>query len=146
VVSGACGNPITNSASLTVNQDVLIASAPASLNNCPGTIASFSVSATGTGLGYQWYKGSTALTGQTSSSLNLTNVTSSHAAIQIVVVSGACGNPITNSASLTVNQDVLIASAPVSLTNCPGSIASFSVSATGTGLGYQWYKGNTALT
>ena len=34
--------------------------------------------------------------------------------------------------------DVVVASAPVSLTNCPGTSASFSVSATGTGLSYQW--------
>jgi hypothetical protein len=52
-----------------------------------------------------------------------------------------CGNAVTNSASLTVNQNVVVASAPVSLTNCPGTSASFSVSATGTGLSYQWYKG-----
>ena len=52
----------------------MVASAPVSLTNCPGTSASFSVSATGTGLSYQWYKGSTALTGQTGSSLVLANV------------------------------------------------------------------------
>ncbi len=51
-----------------------------------------------------------------------------------VVVSGICGNAVTNSASLTVNQSVVVVSAPVSLTNCPGTSASFSVSATGTGL------------
>ncbi len=62
-----------------------------------------------------------------------------------VVVSGVCGNAVTNSASLTVNENVVVASAPVSLTNCPGTSASFSVSATGTGLSYQWYKGTRPL-
>jgi len=38
---------------------------------------------------------------------------------------------VTNSASLTVNQNVVVVSAPVSLTNCPGTSASFSVNATG---------------
>ena len=38
-------------------------------DHCPGTSASFSVSATGTGLSYQWYKGGNALAGQTGSSL-----------------------------------------------------------------------------
>ena len=44
-----------------------------------------------------------------------------------VVVSGTCGNAVTNSATLTVNENVVVASAPVSLTNCPGTSASFSV-------------------
>ncbi len=102
------------------------------------------MSATGTGLSYQWYKDGNALAGQTGSSLVLSNVSATDAATYSVVVSGTCGNAVTNSASLTVNQNVAVVSGPVSLTNCPGSSASFSVSATGTGLSYQWYKnGNT---
>ncbi len=140
-----CGNSVTNSASLTVNANVVVASAPVSLTNCPGTSASFSVSATGTGLSYQWYKGATLLAGQTGSSLVLANVNAADAGTYSVVVSGVCGNAVTNSASLTVNANVVVASAPVSLTNCPGTSASFSVTATGTGLSYQWYKGATLL-
>ena len=71
----------------------------------------------------------------------LANVSAADAGTYSVVVSGTCGNAVTNSASLTVNQNVVVASAPVSVTNCPGTSASFSVSATGTGLSYQWYKG-----
>ena len=74
----------------------------------------------------------------------LANVSAADAGTYSVVVSGTCGNAVTNSASLTVNQNVVVASAPVSLTNCPGTSASFSVSATGTGLSYQWYKGGDA--
>ena len=43
-----------------------------------------------------------------------------------VVVSGMCGQAVTNSANLTVNQNVVVASAPVNVTNCPGTTASFS--------------------
>ncbi len=145
VVSGTCGNAVTNSASLTVNQNVVVVSGPVSLTNCPGSSASFSVSATGTGLSYQWYKDGNTLAGQTGSSLVLTNVSATDAATYSVVVSGTCGNAVTNSASLTVNQNVAVVSGPVSVTNCPGTSASFSVSATGTGLSYQWYKGATAM-
>ncbi len=60
-------------------------------------------------------------------------------------MTGTCGNPVTHSATLTVNENVVVASAPVSLTNCPGTTASFSVSATGTGLSYQWSKNGTDL-
>ena len=107
------------------------------------------MSATGTGLSYQWYKAGEpsswrrAQTG--SSSLVLNNVSAADAGTYSVMVSGTCGSAVTNSASLTVNQNVVVASGPVSLTNCPGTSASFSVSATGTGLSYQWYKGGSAL-
>src|SRR5208283_4256728 len=119
--------------------------APMSVTNCPGTSASFGVSATGTGLSYQWYKGGSPLAGQTGSSLVLSSVSATDAATYSVVVSGTCGQAATNSASLTVNQTVVVATAPMSLTNCPGTSASFTVSATGTGLTYQWYKGVSAL-
>src|SRR5207249_3034689 len=146
VVSGVCGNPITNSANLTVNQSVAVSSGPVSLIRCSGTSASFSVSATGTGLSYQWYKFGSVLAGQTNSSLTLNNLSTSDAAIYRVIVNGVCGSPVTNSAGLTVNQNVAVSSPPVSLTNCGGTSASFNVSATGTGLSYQWYKGGNALT
>src|SRR5439155_929839 len=129
VVSGVCGSPVTNSASLTVNQNVAVSTPPVSLTNCAGTTASFSVSATGTSLSYQWYKGSSTLTGQTATSLTLNNVSATDAGVYSVVVSGVCGNPVTNTASLTVNQNVAVATGPVNLTNCPGTSASFSVSA-----------------
>jgi hypothetical protein len=145
VVSDVCGNSVTNSASLTVNQNVVVASAPASVTNCPGTSASFSVNATGTGLSYQWYKGGSPLAGQTGSSLSLSNVSASDAGCYSVTVSGVCGSPVSQSATLTVNENVAVASGPVSVTNCPGSSASFSVSATGTGLSYQWYDGTNGL-
>src|SRR5258708_7884621 len=98
VISGTCGSPVTNSASLTVNQNVIVATAPVSLTNCPGTSANFSVNATGTGLSYQWYKGASALAGQTGNSLNLANVSATDAGTYSVVISGTCGNPVTNSA------------------------------------------------
>src|SRR5260221_10925441 len=85
VVSGICGSPVTNSASLTVNQNVAVSSGPVSLTNCQGTRASFSVSAEGTGVSYQWYKGTSPMNGQTSSSLVLNPVSGSDAANYSVV-------------------------------------------------------------
>src|SRR5207245_802253 len=109
-----------------------------------GTSAGFSVSATGTSLSYQWYKGSTAMAGQTGSSLSLTNISASDAAIYSVVASGTCAN-VTNSASLTVRINV---SAPplASLTRNPGETATFSAVASGTGpFTYVWKKNGTVL-
>src|SRR5262249_35289353 len=130
VVSGTCGS-VTNSATLTVNQAVVIVSAPQNQTKCPGTSATFSVSATGTGLNYQWYRGISVLSGQTSNILLLPSVSAADAGTYSVVVSGSC-NSVTNTVSLTLNQDVVIVSAPINQTTCAGTSASFSVSATGT--------------
>ncbi len=145
VVSGVCGTPVTNGATLTVNSNVIVSTAPSSVTTCPGTSASFSVNATGTTLSYQWFKGASALTGQTNNVLTLNSVSAADQGIYSVVVAGVCGTPVTNSATLTVNSNVIISTAPTSVTTCPGTPASFSVNATGTSLSYQWFKGAGAL-
>jgi subtilisin-like proprotein convertase family protein len=144
-VSGACGAPVTLSAALTVNDSLAVATPPASLTNCPGDSATFSVGATGTGLSYQWFKGTNALSGATNGTLTLSNVSAASAGSYSVTVNGACGAPVAVSATLTMNESLAVATPPASLTKCPGDSATFSVSATGTGLGYQWFKGTNAL-
>src|SRR5207248_778959 len=94
VVSGICGSPVTNSATLVVNTNAFVSTAPSNTTNCPGTTANFSVSASGTGLSYQWYKGATPLGGQTANALTVNNVSASDAGIYSVVVSGICGSPV----------------------------------------------------
>ncbi len=146
VINGACGNSVTGEAVLVVNTNVALASPLASLTNCPATIATFSAMASGTGpFRYQWFKAGNPVAGQTNSNLVLTNVSAADAGTYTVLVSGACGTAVTAGASLTVNQNVQVVSPPASLTNCPGTTAAFSVSATGTGLTYQWLKGTTPL-
>ena len=146
LVTGACGNSVFGDAVLVLNSNVALASQPLSITNCPGTSASFSTLASGTGpFRYQWFKDGNPLTGQTNSSLTLASVSAADAGTYSVTVSGACGNAVTASATLTVNQNVVVSAPPVSLTNCSGSTATFSVSATGTGLSYQWLRGTTTL-
>ena len=145
VVTGVCAAPITNSATLTVNEVTPIVTAPFNSVNCPGTTANFSVNATGTGLSYQWYKGASLLGGQITSGLTLTNVSATDAGIYSVVVNGACGLAITNSAALVVNTNVVVVIPPANSTNCPGTTANFSIFASGSGLTYQWYKGANLL-
>jgi subtilisin-like proprotein convertase family protein len=136
---------VTNSATLTVNQNVLVSTAPVSITNCPGTSASFSVSATGTGVSYQWFKGAAVLSEQTGSSLILPNVSATDAGTYSVVISGTCGKAVTNSASLTINTTTS-ADSLLSQTTCPGTTVSFSTSAHGTGpFSYQWLKDGALL-
>src|SRR5258708_7043851 len=139
VVSGVCGAPATSGgASLTVNQNVLVVGSPASLTNCPGTSATFSVNASGTGLSYQWRKGGAAILGATNASYTIASVVAGDAGSYDVVVSGVCGAPATpGGASLTGKQNVLVGGGPAPVANCPGPSAHLRVKGRRPGLSYQ---------
>ncbi len=112
---------------------------------CAGGTAMFSTTVQGGPAVIQWYQGANILAGQTNNTLTLSNVTAGDGGIYSVVVAGACGNPVTNSAVLLVNQNVSVA--PIaSVTNSIGSSVTFTAVASGTGpFTYQWFKGSTAL-
>ena len=102
--------------------------------------SSFAVTATGTGLHYQWKKNGVNV-GTDAASYSLTTVAGDDGAAITVVVSGACSPAATSTAAvLTVNQAPSITAQPVSTSVCAGAVASFAVTATGTGLHYQWKK------
>ena len=145
VVTNPCDAATTNGAMLTVNAPTAILAGPTNVAGCEGENASFSVSAVGAGLTYQWCKGTNMLAGKTNSTLTLNNVSASDAGVYSIKVTGLCGN-VTNSATLTVDSPPQILVGPMSLTRCAGQSASFSVSASGTSLSYQWRKGFNALT
>ena len=143
IVSGAAGNPVTNSATLTVNVPVTVTVPPVSQTTLVGSNVTFSVTAVGTGLNYQWLFNGSVI--GASSILTLNNVTTGQAGVYTVIVSGAAGNPVTNSATLTVNVPVTVTVPPVSQTTLVGSNVTFSVTAIGTGLSYQWLFGGSVI-
>ncbi|HXR04762.1 MAG TPA: immunoglobulin domain-containing protein, partial [Verrucomicrobiae bacterium] len=143
VVSGACGSPVTNSATLTVNVPVSVTVPPVNQTTVVGSNVTFSVTATGTGLTYQWLFGGSVI--GNASSLTLNNVTTGQAGVYTVIVSGAAGNSVTNTATLTVNVPVSVTVPPVDQTTVVGSNVTFSVTATGTGLSYQWLFGGSVI-
>lgn len=157
IVSGACAPAATsNSASLTVTEQVIITSQPlASQTFCTGAAASFSVGATGSGLTYQWYNGMIMLTdggmisGATSATLTISSLTLADAsATYYCIVSGVspCTAVTSANAELIVNESPIIVSNPVALnTVCDDDPVSLSILATGGSLTYQWYKGATPL-
>jgi MBG domain-containing protein/YDG domain-containing protein/immunoglobulin I-set domain protein len=114
------------------------ATGPVSQTVCPGDSAVFSTVASGTPpYGYVWLENGTTISGQTNSTLTLANVSASDAATYSVIVSGPMGT-VTNSATLTVNVPVAVTAAPANQTSMAGGNATFNVTATGTGLSYQW--------
>jgi len=145
----ASGCQASNSIKVTVSGAPTI-----STSECVGGSVSFSATASGTDVTYQWRKGTVNLTnggnisGATSSTLtinpvNLTDASSNYN----VVVTGACSESVTPlSASLIVFDAPIILTQPASQIPCAGSSTSFSVAAAGIGLTYQWRKGTVNLT
>ncbi len=139
----------SNTALLTVYATPAITSQPGSQSVCPGATATFSTTATGQGpLTYQWQLstdgGTTfaAITGATASTYTTPATTAGmNGYIYNVVVSGFCNSPATsNNATLNVYTLPAITTQPVSATICNGAQATFTVTATGSNLTYQWYK------
>jgi hypothetical protein len=145
VVSG-CSPTGLNSANavLTVTATTAITTQPVNTSGCTGGNASFNVVAAGAGLTYQWQistDGGTVwnnISGQTTATLNLTNVTAGMNNNRYrVIVTGSCAGPVTSaSATLTVSSSAAITTQPVSTTVCSGTTASFVAVATGSS--YQW--------
>ena len=157
LITGSC-SPVatTNTVSLTVNEAVSITAQPLTAQSvCTGETATFTVSASGSGLSYQWYRGATLLTdggaisGANTATLSINPVGAGHAANNYrVVVSGTspCVAVTSNYAALTVNQSPAITTQPVaSLSRCSGQSATFTVGATGGTLTYQWYFNGNPL-
>ena len=139
-----------------MNQPVVITNQPVSTQTvCEGNSVTIAVAATGDGLTYQWYKGATiladggAVSGATTDTLTINPLNSSDAGnnFHCIVTGISPCNPVpsTNS-TLIVNQTPAITSNPASTqTICTGNSVSFSVSANGGSLSYQWFKGAQSL-
>ena len=145
VITGTCGTMTSNTVTLTVNTAPVITSQPSNITQCAGTNATFTVVATGTGLTYQWRKTGVAIPGANGASYTITGITTASAGNYDVVITGTCGSVTSNTVTLTVNTAPVITAQPISVTQCAGTNATFTVAATGTGLTYQWRKGGVAI-
>ncbi len=110
-----------NTFTVTIVAIPSITSQPSNTTVCSGAAGSFSVTATGTSLTYQWRKGTTNLcncgtiSGATSSTLNISSVVAGDAASNYNCVISSitgCSTVISNYVTLTVNS---AASAPTTL-------------------------------
>lgn len=146
VVTGTCGTVTSATAALVVTQPPVIISQPTNQAACTGGSATFSVGATGTGLTYQWFFGTTAIAGANAASYTINPVAAASAGAYSVRITGICGTPINSiSVNLTLNTPVAITTQPVSQNICANSNVTFSVTATGTGLTYQWRRNGVAI-
>lgn len=146
VVTGQCGSTTTSCVTLTVNAAPAVTAHPQNLSLCSGSAASFSVTATGAGLTYQWElstdNGATynPIAGATAATYNIASVTTGMNNNRYrCVVSGTCTPAATsNAAILTVSSSITITTNPSNSTICEATNTSFTVAASGSGLTYQW--------
>ncbi len=108
----------------------------------PGANVQFTVVATGTApLSYLWKKNGSEITGATTDTLTLNNVSALDAATYTVLVSNGTGSAPSDGAILTVRQVPNISVQPQSHAVNAGANVQFTVTATGTApLYYQWKK------
>ena len=157
VLSNSCTTPFfSNSATLTVQPAPVITSQPTSVTVCDFQTTSFSVGATGAGLTYQWQVntglGFVNLTnvapysGVFSPTLTIGNIPGSMSGFQYqCVITGNCTpSVISNTVTLNVNTRPVITAMPVNSTVCENGTTSYTVTATGSSLAYQWQVDNGA--
>ncbi len=128
-----------------------ITTQPANVTVSAPATATFSVVASGTApLTYQWFKGTTSISGATAASYTTPATSSADNGTTFhVTVTNSAGSATSNNAILTVSTTPVapaITSQPANKTVAVGSTASFTVTASGTApMTYQWYKGTTAI-
>jgi len=153
VITGSNGpNDTSSDVSLEVNTALVITASPDDVAACATSSVGFTVTATGTGLTYQWRKGNVNLidganiVGATSDMLTIKSITTSDASSDYnVLITGICSKDSTKNVSLMINPATVIVTDPVDQKVKAGGSVSFSVSATGTSLTYQWKKGTIDL-
>lgn len=141
------GSEISTASVVTVNPLTAITTHPAGGTKCAGDVHVFSVTASGAGLNYQWYKDASPIGGATSYEYTINPVSTADNGTYFCVITGTCGPKTSNPATLTVNNPVTIITPPVPITPlCEGSSSSLFFNVTGTGLNYLWKKNGLLIT
>ena len=119
---------------------------PVGQSTIEGGSVTFSVTATGEGLEYQWRRDGFPIQGGTNSTLTLTNIGGGLGGYYYVEVSNTAGTVASTEALLDVILAPQIVEQPVSRQVIAGSAAEFSVMVTGSEpLSFQWLRGGAAI-
>ncbi|MEM7167131.1 MAG: immunoglobulin domain-containing protein, partial [Planctomycetota bacterium] len=146
VVTNACGTATSAAVEVVVQSPLAVTLQPSAQSACPGSSPSFTVAATGSGpIFYQWRFNGTPIGGATAATLNLTNIAAGDVGNYDVVLTNPCGTATSVAVALSLLDPVAIQVQPVPQIGCLGSSVTMNVTATGTGLTYQWRKNGTPI-
>ena len=139
IVSNVVGSITSSNAVLTVDVPPAITNQPLNITVVQGHGSIFVVGAAGTApLSYQWMHGGTNITGATNRTYGFSNTQTNQAGGYWVIVSNNYGSATSTVATLTVLTTPAITGQPQSQGVRVGSNATFTVTATGGNLSYQW--------
>ncbi len=147
-VTNAQGTVTSSAAVLTVQAAPVFTTQPVGTTTVlAGTSVTFTAAATGNPAPtFQWYKGTTLLTGQTAATLTIASPTLADAGSYTVVATNSLGSVTSSAAVLIVNQAPIFTTQPASLTVVAPAAASFTAAASGFPVPtYQWQKGGVAI-
>jgi YD repeat-containing protein len=139
-VTGCASTADSAAATVTVCAAPAVTNLTKTSNSAIGSSGTLTVTATGTNLAYQWYKGqsgdtSRIIAGATSSSYTFTLQSSEYYWVR---VTSSCNASAANSAALLYSVAPNITTQPANVTISRGTSTKLTVAATGTYLSYQW--------
>ena len=144
-VVNAHGSVTSSPATLTVITRPVITTPPADRTVAVNTATSFTVAASGPNLSYQWQRNSANISGATAATYNISSATTALAGTYRCVVTNTAGSATSATAELVVVTPPSVTGHPSALTRNSGQSASFTVTATGLLLSYQWQKDNVDM-
>ena len=140
--SAATSNGITVTVSATVAPSVSVALTTGTIPSCTGATLTFTATPTngGTTPSYQWQVNGSNV-GTNSPTYTTSGLTNGQFVTCIMTSNSACASPLnatSNSITYSTNSNTSITGQPIASSTCDGGNASFTVSAAGTSLAYQW--------
>lgn len=145
IINGDCGNATSNTATVNVNAATVISTQPNSGSYCVGDNLNLSISASGTSVSYQWQFNGSDISGANSDTYTLPSLVTGNAGNYTCDITGTCGNITSNTANVEVNTTISITTQPADQVIPLGTTATFTVSTTGSAIGYQWYLDGSAI-
>jgi alpha-tubulin suppressor-like RCC1 family protein len=145
-VTNAKGTVTSADAVLTVLPPPTIITSPTNQTVAVGATATFSVTATGSALSYQWRRNDQPIPGANAATYTTAaTVAADDGAVFSVDVGNGAGFVTSGAATLTVQSAAAITTQPLSQTVAIGDAAVFAVAATGGDLAYQWRRGTVDI-
>jgi hypothetical protein len=147
IVANSNGGSVTSdTVGLITGKAQFTTDLPAAATMQEGDVVSLQVAAKGSGLTYQWYKDGNKVDGATNALFSFTAAAPGES-VYMCKVSNGCGEVSSQSHRLTVLAKApVITSHPQSQSVIKGATVQFSVTATGSGLSYQWFRNGVAIT
>lgn len=146
VIFGCSLSSTTNPAVIVIDTKPAITAQPQARTICENDTTSFSVTATGTALTYQWFKNDEVMVGKTGSSVKITLASSADEGMYKCEVRGTCDPAVMSAAAkLTVNIAPKITIQPKTQVLKVGDELLLTVKSDGANLSYVWKKGGAPV-